>query len=146
MCPTRAASQIADRPDRPASSTWAINDSSGVARAHSREGRLRVAGHHRAPSASPMFPDVPTMMDLGYADFESYVFASLYTDGRVSDDITNKLADALRAAMLSPEGKNFLNTMTGTPMMMHTKELGDFQRKEYERFKKVAELAGIQAK
>jgi len=36
--------------------------------------------------------------------------------------------------------------MTGTPMMMHTKELGDFQRKEYERFKKVAELAGIQAK
>ena len=86
------------------------------------------------------------MKDLGYPDFESYVFASLYTDGRVSDDITNKLADTLRAAMLSPEGKAFLNSMTGTPMMMHTKELGDFQRKEFERFKKVADQAGIQPK
>ena len=29
---------------------------------------------------------------------------------------------------------------------MHTKELGDFQRRDYERFKKVAEMAGIQPK
>ena len=29
-------------------------------------------------------------------------------------------------------------------MMLHTKELGDFQRREYERFKKVADAAGIQ--
>ncbi|HPU50112.1 MAG TPA: tripartite tricarboxylate transporter substrate binding protein [Burkholderiaceae bacterium] len=121
-----------------------VNDFSGVAD-HIRGGRLRALAITDA-KRHPMFPDIPTMKDLGYADFESYVFASLYTDGRVPDDIANKLADSLRAAMLSPEGKNFLNTMTGTPMMMHTKELGDFQRKEYERFKKVADLAGIQAK
>ncbi len=121
-----------------------VNDFSGVAE-HLRAGRLRALAITDA-KRHPMFPDVPTMKDLGHTDFESYVFASLYTDGRVSDEITNKLADTLRAAMLSPEGRNFLNSMTGTPMMMHTKELGEFQRKEYERFKRVAELAGIQPK
>ena len=121
-----------------------VNDFSGVADPI-RQGRLRALAITDTKRHA-MFPDVPTMKDLGYADFESYVFASLYTDGRVPDDITNKLADAVRAAMLSPEGKTFLASMTGTPMMMHTKELGDFQRKEYERFKKVAEAAGIQPK
>ena len=86
------------------------------------------------------------MKELGYTDFETHTFAAFFMRAETPDDVTKKLADTVRAAMLSPEGKNFLNTMTGTPMMMHTKELGDFQRKEYERFKKVAELAGIQAK
>jgi tripartite-type tricarboxylate transporter receptor subunit TctC len=121
-----------------------VNDFSGVADPI-RQGRLRALAITDS-KRHPMFPEVPTMKDLGFADFESYVFASLYTDGRVPDDITNKLADTVRAAMLSPEGKTFLNSMTGNPMMMHTKELGDFQRREYERFKKVADAAGIQPK
>ena len=59
------------------------------------------------------------------------------------DDITKKLADTVRAAMLSPEGRAYQAANAGGPMMMHTKELGDFQRKEFERFKKVADAAGL---
>ncbi|MCX7275084.1 MAG: tripartite tricarboxylate transporter substrate binding protein [Burkholderiales bacterium] len=121
-----------------------INDFSGVA-ALIRDGRLRALAI-TDEKRHPMFPTVPTMKDLGFADFETYVFASLYARGETPDDITNKLADTVRAAMLSPEGKAFQAANTGTPMMMHTRELGDFQRREYERFKRVAEAAGLQPK
>jgi len=122
----------------------AINDSSGVAQLK-REGRIRVLAI-TSDKREPKYPEVPTMLELGYAGFETYVFASLYVRSETPDDITNKLADSVRAAMLSPEGKAYQALNAGGPMMLHTKELGDFQRKEYERFKKVAELAGIQAK
>jgi hypothetical protein len=48
--------------------------------------------------------------------------------------------------MDSPEGKTYQAANAGQAMRMHTKELGDFQRSEYERFKKVADAAGIQPK
>jgi tripartite-type tricarboxylate transporter receptor subunit TctC len=70
----------------------------------------------------------------------------LFARAETPDDVTNKLADAVRAALLSPEGKVYQSANAGAPMMLHTKELGEFQRKEFERFKKVAEAAGIQPK
>ena len=90
--------------------------------------------------------DVPTMMELGYSDFESYTFSSLFVRSETPDDITNKLADAVRTVMNSPEGKAYQATQPSLPMMMHTKELGDFQLREFERFRKVAQAAGIQPK
>ncbi|HPU50114.1 MAG TPA: tripartite tricarboxylate transporter substrate binding protein [Burkholderiaceae bacterium] len=122
----------------------AINDSSGVAQLK-REGRIRVLAI-TSDKREPKYPEVPTMLELGYAGFETYVFASLYVRSETPDDITNKLADSVRAAMLSPEGKAYQALNAGGPMMLHTKEMGDFQRREYERFKKVAEAAGIQPK
>ena len=65
-----------------------------------RDGRLRALAI-TDEKRHPMFPTVPTMKDLGFADFETYVFASLYARGETPDDITNKLADTVRAAMLS---------------------------------------------
>ncbi len=122
----------------------AINDSSGIAQLK-REGRIRALAI-TSDKREPKYPDVPTMLELGYSAFETYVFASLYVRAETPDDITIKLADTVRAAMLSPEGKAYQAANAGLPMMLHTKEMGDFQRKEYERFKKVAEAAGIQPK
>jgi len=121
-----------------------MNDSSGIA-ALMRDGRIRgmaITSDRREPK----YPDLPTMKELGFADFETYTFASLYVRAETPDDITNKLADAVRKAMDSPEGKTYQAANAGQAMRMHTKELGDFQRSEYERFKKVADAAGIQPK
>jgi tripartite-type tricarboxylate transporter receptor subunit TctC len=108
-----------------------------------KEGRIRPVAV-TSGERDPKFAEVPTMKELGFSDFETYVFASLFVRAETPDDITIKLANTVRAAMLSPEGKAFQAANTGNPMMMHTKELGDFQRREYERFKKVADAAGIQ--
>lgn len=122
----------------------AVNDSSGIAQLKS-EGRIRALAI-TSDKRDPKYPDLPTMLEQGYNGFETYVFASLYVRGETPDDITRKLADAARAALLSPEGKRYQASNAGSPMMLHMAELGDFQRKEYERFKKVAEAAGIQPK
>lgn len=45
--------------------------------------------------------------------------------------------------MLSDEGKAFQATTPGTPLMLGPKEMGEFHRREYERFKRVADAAGI---
>ena len=122
----------------------AMNDSSGIA-ALKKEGKIRTLAI-TSTERDPKYPDVPTMKELGYTDFETHTFAAFFMRAETPDDVTKKLADTVRAAMLSPEGRAYQAANAGGPMMMHTKELGDFQRKEYERFKKVAELAGIQAK
>ena len=119
----------------------AMNDSSGIA-ALKKEGKIRTLAI-TSTERDAKYPDVPTMKELGFTDFETHTFAAFFMRAETPDDITKKLADTVRAAMLSPEGKAYQAANAGGPMMMHTKELGDFQRKEYERFKKVADAAGL---
>jgi tripartite-type tricarboxylate transporter receptor subunit TctC len=123
---------------------FGLNDLGGVI-THIKDGRLRGLAVSGA-SRDRMVPQVPTMLELGFAEFETYTFSSLYVRRETPDDITHKLADAVRTVMLSPEGKAYQATQPSAPMMMHTRELGEFQRREFERFKKVAEAAGIQPK
>ena len=85
----------------------------------------------------------PTMKESGYADFETYVWASFYVRGETPDDIVDKLADAMRKALLSDEGKAYQAKTGGTPLLFTPKEMRDFQVREYERFRRVAESAGI---
>jgi tripartite-type tricarboxylate transporter receptor subunit TctC len=121
-----------------------LNDLGGVI-ASIKDGRLRglaITGGKR----DRLLPQIPTMLELGYPEFESYTFSSVFARTETPDDVTNRLADAIRTVMNSAEGKAYQATQPSEPMFMHTKELGDFQRKEYERFRKVATAAGIQPK
>lgn len=107
-----------------------------------KEGRVRalaITGDKRHPA----YPDIPTMKESGFPDFETYVWASFFVRSETPDDVTEKLAAAFRKAMLSDEGKAFQATTPGTPLMLGPKEMGEFHRREYERFKRVADAAGI---
>jgi tripartite-type tricarboxylate transporter receptor subunit TctC len=90
-----------------------------------------------------MFPDVPTMKESGFPDFETYVWASLYVRAETPDDITAKLAGAIGKVMASEEGRAFSAKNPGQPLALAMKELGDFQMREYSRLKKAADAAGI---
>lgn len=122
----------------------AVNDFGGVVPLL-KEGRLRVLAI-TSDKRDPMFPNIPTMKESGFPDFETYVWASFYVKADTPDDVTAKLSDAVRRAMESPEGKAYANSLPCCAMMLGQKEMGEFQRREYERFKKVAEQAGIQPK
>lgn len=109
-----------------------------------KDGRVRVlaiTGDRRHPA----YPDIPTMKESGFPDFETYVWASFFVRTGTPDDVTEKLASAFRQAMLSEEGKAFQAKTPGTPLMLGPKEMGEFHLREYERFKRVAEAAGITA-
>ncbi len=121
-----------------------VNDFGGVVPLV-KEGRLRVLAI-TSDKRDPMLPNIPTMKESGFPDFETYVWASFYVRSETSDEITNKLAETVRKAMESPEGQAYAKSLPCCQMMLSTKEMGNFQRREYERFKKVAEQAGIQPK
>lgn len=120
----------------------AVNDSSGIVPLW-KAGKIKPLAI-TSGQRDPKYPELRTMVEQGFEGFETYVFAALVVRAETPDDITVKLADAVRTAMHSPEGKAYQAANSGTPMLMHTKELGDFLRRDYERFKKVAEMAGIQ--
>jgi tripartite-type tricarboxylate transporter receptor subunit TctC len=110
-----------------------------------RDGRLRalaITGNARDPA----FPDIPTMKESGYADFESYVWASFFVRADTPDDITQKLYEALKKVMASPEARTYQAGQPAKLMDLGPQDLKAFVIAEIERFKRVAQAAGIQAK
>jgi tripartite-type tricarboxylate transporter receptor subunit TctC len=105
--------------------------------------RLRVLAI-TAASRDAKFPDIPTMKESGFADFETAVWSAFFMRAETPDDVVDKLAAAIQKVMTSDAGKAYHASLPSQPMMMGPKALGDFQLREYQRFKKVADTAGIQ--
>lgn len=105
-------------------------------------GRLRVLAI-TAGQRDAKFPDIPTMKESGFPDFETAVWSAFFVRAETPDDVVEKLAAAMQKIMTSDAGKAYHATLPSAAMMMGPKALGDFQLREYQRFKRVAETAGI---
>lgn len=88
-------------------------------------------------------PDVPTMKELGYPDFETYVWSSIFVRSGTPDPVAQMLADAFAKVLKSPSVVARNAGRPGVPLDLARDDLRSFQRREYERFKKVAAAAGI---
>lgn len=88
-------------------------------------------------------PDVPTMKELGYPDFETYVWSSIFVRSGTPDPVAQMLADAFAKVLKSPSVVARHAGRPGVPLDLARDDLRSFQRREYERFKKVAAAAGI---
>ncbi|NLD68496.1 MAG: tripartite tricarboxylate transporter substrate binding protein [Limnobacter sp.] len=118
-----------------------INDFNGVVPLI-KSGKLRALAI-TAGKRDETLGDIPTMIESGFPEFETYVWASLFVRSETPDAIVKTLADAFHAALLSDEGRAYQASRPGKPMMESMDEMGEFHRREYERFKRVAEAAGI---
>ena len=120
---------------------FAVADLGGVA-SLLKSGKIRalaVSGEKRHPD----FPDVPTIKESGYPEYVNYSCTSLYIRSDTPEDITAKLADALQKVLATNEAKEYVRK-TGAELMPHTPAaMEKYQRDEYARFRRIAELAGI---
>jgi tripartite-type tricarboxylate transporter receptor subunit TctC len=105
-------------------------------------GRLRVLAI-TGDKREPQYPEIPTMKESGFPEFETWVWSAFFVRAEVPTEIVDKLAAAIHKAMTSEEGRAYQATLPSAPLMMGPKELGEFQLREFQRFKRVAELAGI---
>ena len=105
-------------------------------------GRVRVLAI-TAGQRDAKFPDIPTMKESGFADFETAVWSAFFVRAETPDDVVEKLAAAMQTIMTSEAGKAYHASLPSAAMMMGPKALGEFQRREYDRFKRVADTAGI---
>ena len=108
-----------------------------------KERRLRALAI-TADKRDPAFPEVPTMKESGFADFESYVWASFFVRSDTPDDVTTKLYEGFNKAMTSPEARAYQATQPAQVMNIGPQELRAFVLAELERFKGVAKAAGIE--
>ena len=106
-------------------------------------GKLRVLAI-TAAQRDPGFPNIPTMKESGFPDFETSVWSAFFLKADTPDDVVEKLAAAIEKIMNSDAGKAYHASLPSQPMRMGPKALGEFQRREYERFRRVADAAGIQ--
>lgn len=105
-------------------------------------GRLRVLAI-TADKRDAKYPDIPTMKESGFPEFETSVWSAFFVRAETPDDVVEKLAAAMQKAMTSEAGRAYHATLPSAAMMMGPKELGAFQLREYQRFKRVADTAGI---
>lgn len=91
----------------------------------------------------PKMPDVPTMKELGYPEFESYVWSSYYVLADTPDDITRKLAVAISKGLKTKASEERRDRLPGFLIDLSLDSMGEFQRQEFERFKKVATQARL---
>jgi tripartite-type tricarboxylate transporter receptor subunit TctC len=105
-------------------------------------GRLRVLAI-TGDKREPKYPDIPTMKESGFAEFETWVWSAFFVRAETPDDVVDALAAFVHRAMTSDEGRAWQAAQVSAPLMMGPKELGAFQLREYQRFKRVADLAGI---
>lgn len=119
----------------------ALNDITGIAPMEKAK-KLRVlavTGNLR----DKMLPNAPTMKELGYPEFETYVWSSLSMKAGTSAGKMKELADAITLVQGTEVAKAYQATRAGTFLAKSLGELGEFQRLEYLRFKRVAEKANI---
>ena len=107
-----------------------------------KEGRLRALAL-TAEERHPILPELPTMRENGYADFVSYSYSSIFVRTETPDAIVNKLHEGYSAVMASPEGRAYQASRPAVVVNYTPKEIRTFVIAESERFRKIAQVAGI---
>jgi tripartite-type tricarboxylate transporter receptor subunit TctC len=119
-------------------------DAYSTAIAHLKAGKLvplAVSGKERIPQ----MPDVPTIAESGFPDFESSIWMGIMAPAKTPPDIVQKLERAFVEASRDPDVVRTLNDdgiyMTGKG----AKEMDALLKSEIAKWRRVVKAAGIKA-
>lgn len=103
---------------------------------HLRSGRLRalaVAGLER----TPLFPDLPSMKELGYAQVNARNWYAVFAPAGTPAEVVNRLNQAIRQAVAAPDVRNPLVDLGADIFTQTPEEFGRFVKSEIERWREV---------
>jgi tripartite-type tricarboxylate transporter receptor subunit TctC len=80
----------------------ALASAPGVLKQQVDDGKLRVLANWGAERIAS-FPNLPTFRELGYKDVEFYIWAGLFAQRALPDQVMSKLRAAMRDAVKAPE-------------------------------------------
>ena len=107
-----------------------------------RDGRMRALAI-TADVRAPILPDVPTMKESGFPEFVSYSWSSIFARSETPDTVVNKLHEGFKAAMASPEGRAYQASRTSLIVSYTPQEISAFVAADSDRYRKIAQQAGI---
>jgi tripartite-type tricarboxylate transporter receptor subunit TctC len=100
---------------------------------------LAVSGDKRFPDV----PDVPTVKESGWPDYVNYTWTSMVIRADTPEAVTNKLVEAINKIMASQAAKDFTARIGSEQLLLGPAEMRKFQLSETERFRRIADGAGI---
>lgn len=86
---------------------------------------------------SPLFPDVPTLDEIGLKDFTADTYFGFYAPAGTPPAIIDQLNKAINKVVSSDSFRERLVNMGGEPSPMTPAEFGDKAREDTERFGKL---------
>jgi tripartite-type tricarboxylate transporter receptor subunit TctC len=107
-----------------------------------KEGRLRALAI-TSEQRHPVAPEVPTMKESGFPDFINYTYSSIFVRSETPDPIVDRLHEGFRTVMASPEGRAYQAARPGIYPDYTPQQIRDFVANDVERFRKIAQAAGI---
>jgi tripartite-type tricarboxylate transporter receptor subunit TctC len=120
---------------------WAVSDLI-AAMPQVKAGKLKalaVSGDKRHSD----YPEIPTIKESGYPDYVNYTWTSMYIRADTPPGVTTKLVDTMQKILATPAAKEFIAKIGSEPMLPGPVEMRKFQLSETERFRQVANAAGI---
>jgi len=120
---------------------WAVSDLI-AAMPQVKAGKLKalaVSGDKRHPD----YPDIPTIKESGYPEYVNYTWTSLFIRSETPEAVTAKLVDTIQKILATPAAREFIAKIGSDPMTLAPADMRKFQISETERFKRIADGAGI---
>lgn len=93
---------------------------------------------------NPLLPDTPTMIELGFDNFEMGTWNGIMAPAGTPKEITTKLDQCLQAMANDPSFQEKIHAMGGSTQVKGSDEFKHFIQDEYVKWKKVIEEAGIE--
>lgn len=109
---------------------------------HVRAGKLRVLASTGA-SRSLLFPDLPTVAESGFPDFDAVSWTGLSAPAGLPDAIRDRLSQATRAALTDPEVIKPLKTTGNAVTLRSPQDFTAFITGEIQKWATVAKTAGL---
>lgn len=112
----------------------------GNAQAQVKAGKLKALGVTSATRLAA-FPDVPAISEV-LPGYESSAWFGLFAPGRMEPALANKVSDAARKAVASPEVRRRLETEGYIPVGNSPEDFSRFVQSEITRWAKVVKFSG----
>jgi len=105
----------------------------GIAMPHIRSGKLRLLAVG-SPQRSPLFPDVPTLAELGLKGFDADTIFGFYAPAGTPEAIVTRLNGEINRILATPALKERINAIGGVPAPMSPAEFGAKAAEDSKRF------------
>jgi tripartite-type tricarboxylate transporter receptor subunit TctC len=112
---------------------------------HLREGTLRALATASATRIEQM-PDVPTVAESGFKDFESDIWFGVVAPAKTPNVIVSQLASWFTAALQTPEIKSKLETFGLFTVGLCGQDFGTFIERQYDKYDRALRTANFTAR
>ncbi|HEX6005580.1 MAG TPA: tripartite tricarboxylate transporter substrate binding protein [Burkholderiales bacterium] len=104
--------------------------------------RVRILGVTTL-EPSPLFPKLPSIAQSGVPGYSYELWWGLFAPANISKDLMATINGAVNKVLSTPEMKKFLDNQGVQPWPLNPQQLDGLLVKEIERYRKIAQIAGI---